>query len=186
MTTNIINLPEYRIIESNLLRLSKKEMIEDVNNTLTSFVQRREEVLPFLSQDNISKFKSDSLSLHILFDQVAKLAAGRESNFINKEYRVFLLQLSYQLAFLSTNLFPDNTYGKTVMMKVNQISTSDLRIENKILDKLLKEVFPNILIPLVDTEQSDRVQFWDIEIISYFLGNLLELGDQFKEFQNRY
>ena len=72
------------------------------------------------------------------------------------------------------------------MFKMNQISRRDLRLETRVLDQLLKEHFSDIDIPVVDTENRNQVQFWNIQVIMYFLNDLLKLGELFfKSFQMR-
>jgi hypothetical protein len=86
-------LPEYRIIDTALLRLAEKEVILDVEETLIRFVNKRDLVVQFLNKQKISTL--NPFDLNVLFDATAMLAAGRESNFIRKEYRAVLVQLTF-------------------------------------------------------------------------------------------
>ncbi|WP_404330074.1 hypothetical protein [Mesobacillus maritimus] len=89
--TTVQNLPEYAMVDSNLLSGADKGMTADLEHALKTFVEKRDIVVPFLTPENISKLKA--LDLNILFDYTAIRAAGRESKYIHKEYKVFLIQL---------------------------------------------------------------------------------------------
>ncbi|MGM0904132.1 MAG: hypothetical protein ACQEXB_23880 [Bacillota bacterium] len=156
-----------------------KGMTADLEHALKTFVEKRDIVVPFLTPENISKLKA--LDLNILFDYTAILAAGRESKYIHKEYKVFLIQLAYQLGFLYKELFPNKFMGNVMMKKMSQIRTKDLQLETKVLDSFVKEAIKQVKIPIVNTEESDRVYPWNPAVIELFLQDLVNLGNLYSK-----
>jgi hypothetical protein len=177
--TAVQHLPEYAMVDLNLLSGADKDITADLEHALKTFVEKRDIVVPFLTPENISKLKA--LDLNILFDYTAILAAGRESKFIHKEYKVFLIQLSYQLGFLYKELFPNEFMGNVMMKKMSQIRTKNLQTETIVLDRFVKEAFKQVKIPLVNTEKSDRVYPWNPAVIELFLQDLVNLGNLYSK-----
>jgi hypothetical protein len=176
--TIVRNLPEYAMVDTNLLSGADK-VITDLEHALKTFVEKRDIIVSFLTSENISQLKA--LDLNILFDYMAILAAVRESKYILKECKVFLIQLAFQLGFLYKELFPNEFMGNVIMKKMSQIRTKGLQLETKVLDTFVKEAFKQVKIPLVNTEESDCVYPWNPAVIELFLNDLVNLGDLYSK-----
>jgi len=177
--TTVQSLPEYAMVDSKSLNTADQHKISDLEHALKSFVEKRNIVAPLLTPEDISKLKA--LDLNVLFDYTALLAAGRESKFIHKEYKVFLVQLAFQLGFLYKELFPNEFMGNVIMKKMGQIRTKDLQIETQVLDLFVKEAFKQVKVPIVNTEKSDRVYPWNPAVIELFLQDLVNLGNLYSK-----
>ncbi len=179
MMANVKDLPEYRIVDQDLLKTTSKSELDDLEFALKSFAEKRDIVVPFLTPEEISKM--EALDLHKLFDYTAMLAAGKEATYIRKEYRVFLIQLTYQLGVLFKERFPNESMGDLLLTRMGKLSTKDLQFETKALDHCLKEAFKELKIPLVNTEASNRIYPWNPAVIELFLTDLVNLGKWFAD-----
>lgn len=176
---NVKDLPEYKMVDPDFLNTASKSEIDDLEYTLKSFAEKRDIVVPFLIPEEIPKL--EALDLNKLFDYTAMLAAGKESNFIRKEYKVLLIQLTYQLGVLYKERFPKESMGDMMMTKMSQLSTKELQAETKALDHCLKVAFKELKIPLVNTEASNRVYLWNPAVVELFLADLVNLGKWFTD-----
>ncbi|WP_404330075.1 hypothetical protein [Mesobacillus maritimus] len=67
------------------------------------------------------------------------------------------------------------------MKKMSQIRTKDLQFETKVLDSFVKEAIKQVKIPIVNTEESDRVYPWNPAVIELFLQDLVYLGNLYSK-----
>jgi hypothetical protein len=55
------------------------------------------------------------------------------------------------------------------------------KIETKVLDSFVKEAFKQVKVPIVITEESDRVYPWNPAVIELFLQDLANLGNLYSK-----
>ena len=186
MINNLTKAPEYLYLDSNLLKEASQESIREVEDVLTDFIYFKDKTLPYLNRKNIANI--NVVDLESLFENTIVLAGGRESNLVDKHYKTMLVQLSFQLGFLIKRLIPNSSSAEYAKNKMIWLSTIDVRVETKLLQRFFNQAVRLVGSPppVTDTTESSEVYFWDLDEISYILTNLTDLGAKFKRFMDSY